>query len=948
MRILLVEDDRVILDLLTATLAKQNYIVDVAMDGEVGWELAESMTYDLLLLDVMLPKLDGISFCRRLRQKKNEVLVMLLTARDTTTDKMLGLDSGADDYVVKPFNAQELAARIRALLRRRSATPATVLTCGQLRLDTTTRDVTYNGKPLRFSRKEYLLLELLLQNQQQVFSRSTIVDRLWSLGEEPPDEDTIKSHVKNIRRQLRAVGAIDLIETLYGQGYRINPAYLTEVNPPQEVTPAQEHTVNLVISEIWERTKGVSFERVRLLEQAAQSLKSGALEPTQRQKAIQAAHKLIGSLGTFGFEAGSVLAQQIEAILQSEAEPESIVDQVESLVQALRQALGTSEGMPDQRTGMEAPSLSPEESFPLPVFSLAPRPITEELNGQSVGSHSVEADQPLLLIIDQDVDLAEQLVAEALAWKIRTAIASTLDTAREYLLRQHPHIVLLDVALTGNLEEGRAFLARLTTDYPEVRVVVFSNHDGSADRISMVNSGAQIFLPKPIAPTEVLQAITEVLQLSEPLDAKVLAVDDDPQILALTRSILEPQGLQVTCLQDAGQFWEILKSTQPDLLILDVDMLVFSGLELCQSVRQDFQWNWLPVLFLSVKNDSATLRQLFNAGADDYISKPIVPDELLNRVCNRLKRSRLLRNQAQTDALTGVANRQQATQAMNQLLRLAAHSQQPVCLTVLDLDYFKQVNDQYGHIQGDRVLRQFGQFLKRKFRLGDVVARWGGEEFVLGLYGMTRSDGVERVAEVLEEWRSIRAETCNEASTTSDECLGLATFSAGIAQYPIDGINLQLLYRSADAALYRAKIAGRDRVLAADWQPLTVTYPLQADVLFVHPPDEFSSSIQRALETRGYHVHYLESSKEAVALLKRRDPKVTTRVLLLASYLSDMEGLEVLKQLGSRIVRRIRTILLLDQAETAEKIRDLGAYDYLLVPCSPLIVMRCLRQAMKA
>jgi DNA-binding response OmpR family regulator len=171
MRILLVEDDESIIQILTATLSEQNYVVDVAMDGEAGWQLVETYVYNLVLLDVMLPKLDGISFCQRLRSRRSAVLVMLLTARKTPADKLAGLDSGADDYMVKPFHPAELVARVRALLRRGTTAPSAVLTCGNLRLDPSAREVTCEGQALHLSRKEYLLLELFLHSQQQVFSR---------------------------------------------------------------------------------------------------------------------------------------------------------------------------------------------------------------------------------------------------------------------------------------------------------------------------------------------------------------------------------------------------------------------------------------------------------------------------------------------------------------------------------------------------------------------------------------------------------------------------------------------------------------------------------------------------------------------------------------------------------------------------------------------------------
>jgi diguanylate cyclase (GGDEF)-like protein len=794
MRILLVEDDENIVEVLMAMLFEQNYVVDVAQDGEAGWQFIEAFSYDLVLLDVMLPKIDGITFCRRLRQHRSQVPVLLLTARDTTTDLLLGLDSGADDYVVKPFNAQELAARIRALLRRGAVTTSPVLVCGKLRLDPSTREVTYEGQPLRFSRKEYLLLELFLRNQHLVFSRRMIVDRLWSVGEDPPDEDTVKSHIRNIRRALKAVGAANLIETLYGQGYRLNPAYLKESLPPEKPALLQPSILDHATTEIWQRTKGVSLERVAFLEQVGQSIDTDSFDEILGQQAIQIAHKLVGSLGTFGFDEGSRLARQVEMVLTSELEPylssppteapspfhlrAEIADQVKHLVSALRRVLS---GQQNWAIAAVKPAHPP---------SLLP------------------LEQCLLLIIDSDRELAQSIAIESTVWKIRAAIASDLEAAHSFLQEERPHVILLDPAMIHHSEDRRALLAHLTTADPPPPILAFSAQDTTIDRVAVVQTGGQLFLQKPATPAQVLRAVVEVLQPS--IDTKVFAVDDDPQFLLALKALLEPQGIQLNCLENPYQFWETLKSVQPDLLILDINMPGISGFELCQSVRQDFQWNWLPILFLSAYTDADTLQQGFAIGADDYLTKPLVPVELSNRIFNRLKRSRLLRSQAEIDSLTGISNRQQATQAFSQLLQFVLHSQQPLCLAVLDLDHFKQVNDQYGHIQGDRVLRQFGQFLKQKFRGGDVVARWGGEEFVVGICNVTREEGVERLSELLEGWRSL------EITTPNGDPLQVS-FSAGVAQYPIDGTTLQMLYHHADAALYQAKQMGRNRILTANW-----------------------------------------------------------------------------------------------------------------------------------
>jgi DNA-binding response OmpR family regulator len=221
MRILLVEDDVRLADTLAEALTDQRYIVDVVTDGEAGWNQAKMLDYDLLLLDVMLPELDGISLCHRLRSHNYSMPVLMLTARDTVSDKITGLDAGADDYVVKPVDLQELFARIRALLRRGNASSPPILEWGNLHLNPSTYEVSYGNILLHLTPKEYGLLELLLRNGRRVLSRSVIIEHVWSL-ESPPEEHAVKVHIRSLRQKLKAVGsAEDLIETVHGMGYRL-------------------------------------------------------------------------------------------------------------------------------------------------------------------------------------------------------------------------------------------------------------------------------------------------------------------------------------------------------------------------------------------------------------------------------------------------------------------------------------------------------------------------------------------------------------------------------------------------------------------------------------------------------------------------------------------------------------------------------------------------------
>lgn len=221
MRVLVVEDDVQLADVLTDALSAHHYIVDAVQDGESASDWLASLSYDLIVMDVTLPKLDGLSLCRRLRDRGLNLPILMLTARDTISDKITGLDAGADDYMVKPFDVQELMARVRALIRRGRSATSEKLTWDRLTMDSTTYEVQYGEVDLYLTPKEYLLLELLVSNGRRVMSRAGIIDRLWKLPE-CPTEEAVKSHIKSLRQKLKAAGAPeDLIETVHGLGYRM-------------------------------------------------------------------------------------------------------------------------------------------------------------------------------------------------------------------------------------------------------------------------------------------------------------------------------------------------------------------------------------------------------------------------------------------------------------------------------------------------------------------------------------------------------------------------------------------------------------------------------------------------------------------------------------------------------------------------------------------------------
>jgi len=216
LRILVVEDDEDLNRQIAAALSDAGYVVDSARDGEEGYFLGDTEPYDAIVLDLGLPKLDGLSVLEKWRRAGRTAPVLILTARDRWSDKVAGIDAGADDYVAKPFHMEEVLARLRALLRRAAGHATNEIECGPLRLDARAARVTVNGTPVKLTSLEYRLLAFLMHHQQQVVSRTELTEHLYDQDFDR-DSNTIEVFVGRLRKKLGA----DLIETVRGMGYRL-------------------------------------------------------------------------------------------------------------------------------------------------------------------------------------------------------------------------------------------------------------------------------------------------------------------------------------------------------------------------------------------------------------------------------------------------------------------------------------------------------------------------------------------------------------------------------------------------------------------------------------------------------------------------------------------------------------------------------------------------------
>ncbi|MEM7578718.1 MAG: response regulator [Cyanobacteria bacterium P01_A01_bin.80] len=810
MKILLIDDDEQFTKELKANLKQHRYVVDSALDGQEGWEFVEAQEYDLIVLDVILPKLDGITFCSRLRAKGLQVLVMFLTLRTASEDKIKGLDAGADDYVVKPVPLAELIARIRALLRRKATTASTILEWGNLCLEARTGEVKYGGVLLNLTKKEYSLIELFMQDAQKIYSQNSILNQLWTFEDEPPTRDAIRTLIKRLRQKLKAAKAPDLIETVFGVGYRLNPAF-----------------------------------------QKASSTDSSS---------------------------------------KSSKKP------VESAVPA------TSKN-------------------------------TEIANQTTLESNK---SQTRLLIVDEDKEFIDTLVELATVRGLQTAIAPNSKLARDSIKRIRPDVILLDISI-GKGENKFVFLEEMSKQQPPIPVIVFTHEELSTDRVALARRKSQGFFHKPISSNRVLEIIAQTLKPAKRTEAKIMLVDDDRMILRLVKTLLEPWGITVNILINSLQFWDELESVKPDLLILDVQMPNIDGIELCQLLRNDSRWAWLPIIFLTGQRDAETIQQVFSAGADDFINKPVVAPELITRIFNRLERTRLLQEQAEINPLTGLVNRQRASQDLEKLLRLANQYQQCFCFAILKIDDLEKINRNYGHRFGDKMLRHLASVLQKELRNEDIVSSWNGGEFLVGMYGISRGYGVEWLAEILEILRSTKFEIAEQTVNL--------TFSAGVAQYPLDGSDIQTLYRLSASKMETARESGGNCIVPSDFKPLTSSQsPLHKDVILLHQHSAFANSIMEALLTRSYHVHWLQDGKKALEVLGRKNLSLHGEIILLEENLPGLSGLEILKHFKKdKVIQRSKVVWLSTTASAVEEALRWGCFDYINVPCNISAFMYRLR-----
>jgi diguanylate cyclase (GGDEF)-like protein len=807
MRVLVIDEDNRIIETIAEVLIQHRHLVDTAPDREQGWDLIQVYKYDLMILSMDLPgATNGLDLCKQLRKDKYKTPILMLGQQTDAHIIAKALDAGADDYLAKPFEWAEFLARFRALLRRDSTTITPTLQWGKLKLDPISCKVTYDEELVRLRPREYKLLELFMRNRNRIFSCGAILDRLWSF-DDPPGEETIRAHIKGLRQKLRAAGANDLIETVYGLGYRLRP--LEKSDPALEGTKAAEvaqikmtPSLQQALSRTWERIKPTVLAKLAIFEQALQIIEMRELDLQVMQKTQLEAKELAHLLTAFQAEKATSIANQISEFFGEQlallAESNSEISSkhaktIGQLINDLRHELDRIALIDRDVSITDGHKQLGELSSSSP----------EHIETESGSDQPDQADTPDtrsdLFVIETDLEMLEKLLWEATIRDVDLESFANIAAAREAMEQKRPDIVLLNPSCGQSFEDGLLLLSELTNLTPPIPVVIITDQGDIDTRLECMQLGCRAFLQKPFLPPQIMEIVVQILQETEDCLARVLAVDGDPQSLNVLKALLEPWGMQLTTLANPLHFWEMLEKVSPELLLLDLEMPHINGYELCQLVRNAPRWSGLPIIFLSEKTQTNVLKQLFSAGADDFVSKPIVGPELITRIFNRIERNQLFRRLAERDSLTQLANRTKFSLHAQRLLKIAAERGKNLDLCIIAIDDIAHINQQHGFAIGDATIRQTAELLNKHFCSEDMVGRWSGRKFIISMYNMEPIMGRERLESALLALRK-------RTFVTTEGTEFHPKFSGGLASFPEVGNSLESLCVVAEADLYQSRI----------------------------------------------------------------------------------------------------------------------------------------------
>lgn len=499
-------------------------------------------------------------------------------------------------------------------------------------------------------------------------------------------------------------------------------------------------------------------------------------------------HGLNGSGATYGFAELSEAARDLELLLKPWL-AEAKVLEPEDLQQA---------GIKLERLKQVVHGLSREDS---PILPEAPEFASPQAEKTCKLIYLLERDQGLA------TDLADQLQRFAYTVHSVGSPAALLDLVSQAA----PMAIILDTEFQDpDLVLELASLKK--PPKPHIPLIFLSNRDDLLARLQAIRLGGDAFFYHPFDVNELIEKIDTLTgsKVTEPY--RILIVDDSEAVSSFYAMVLEHAGMVVQMIHDPLKLMSALNEFMPDLILMDLYMPGYNGMEVAKSIRQQDRFVGIPIVFLSVETNLDKHLVAISLGGDDFLTKPISPEHLVSLMRSRVHRSRILRSFMMRDSLTGLLNHSNLKEQLDLEVKRAKRHNTPLAFAMIDIDHFKVVNDTYGHLIGDRVIKSLSNLLRHSLRKTDIIGRYGGEEFAVIL---PNTDG-RNAAEVFDQIRT----NFSKISHTAEEGRDFrVTFSCGIASFPM----CQEAYEIndwADKVLYEVKQNGRNQVMLAEEQAI--------------------------------------------------------------------------------------------------------------------------------
>lgn len=502
------------------------------------------------------------------------------------------------------------------------------------------------------------------------------------------------------------------------------------------------------------------------------------------QEMHRSVHHLVSNGKTFGYPELSVEARALEKILKSMLQVTTPLDDSQSsrILQQI-DALKRISIEQESKQAQDAAATVHDENALLP-------------NAQT---------SSLIYVVEADAEAAQELALQLRYYGYEVEVFNHLDKFRAAVQHRPDAIILMDVEFPEDEMGGILVMEQIQKELAQpARVIFISTHDAMVYRLGAVRAGGVAYFTKPINSTELIDQLDLITasQIQEPF--RVLIVDDSQTILAYHATILEQAGMLVKTVGEPLKLLGALNDFNPDLILMDLYMPGCNGVELARVIRQIDGFLSTPIVYLSSENDFNTQAEAMSLCGDDFLVKPIGAGHLVSAVTTRATRARFLRSLMIHDGLTGLLNHTAIKEELAREVIRSSRLSSPLSLAMVDIDFFKKVNDTYGHAAGDRVLKSLARLLKQRLRETDIVGRYGGEEFAV----IMNDTDAASAAKVIDEIRTVFSRLLH---LSHDEEFSV-NFSCGIADlahFP-DAVRLS---EAADKALYQAKQRGRNKVI---------------------------------------------------------------------------------------------------------------------------------------